>query len=274
MNAPPSGPSSWERLLEDAQAYLEEGELEEALAVVEHAIEREPEEPDGYLLASEILLRMDDPGSAAEAAREALELAPDDRSAVALLGAALFESCDFANAEATLAPLLDEPDEFAEAAFLSAVIAEREGRLAEARTLYQQAAARDEMYRTTARLDRDEFDAIVDAALERVPADIRAALDNVSIQIEEFPTEDELRSVTPPLSPLILGLFRGTPRGAKSVFDPGDGGPDVVVLYQRCLELASHSRDELEDEIAVTLVHEIGHYLGLDEEDLIERGIG
>ncbi len=65
MSAPPSDPSSWERLLEDAQAYLEEGELEEALAVVEHAIEREPEEPDGYLLASEILLRMDDPGSAA-----------------------------------------------------------------------------------------------------------------------------------------------------------------------------------------------------------------
>lgn len=274
MNAPPSDPSAWERLLEDAQAYLEEGELEEALAVVEQAIEREPEEPDGYLLASEILLRMDDPGSAAEAAREALELAPDDRSAVALLGAALFESCDFHNARATLDPLLGEPDEFAEAAFLSAVIAEREGRLSEARALYEQAAARDEMYRTTAPLGRDEFDAIVDAALEKVPADIRGALDNVSIQIEEFPADDELRSVTPPLSPLILGLFRGTPRGEASVFDPGEGGPDVVVLYQRCLELASHSRDELEEEIAITLVHEIGHYLGLSEEDLIERGVG
>ncbi len=274
MNAPPSDPSSWERLLEDAQAYLEEGELEEALAVVEQAIEREPEEPDGYLLASEILLRMDDPGSAAEAAREALELAPDDRSAVALLGAALFESCDFANARGTLAPLLGQPDEFAEAAFLSAVIAEREGSLAEAERLYGEASARAEIYRTTAPLGRDEFDAIVDTALAKVPADIRAALDNLSVQIEDFPSEDELCSVTPPLSPLILGLFRGTPRGATSVFDPGDAGPDVVVLYQRCLELASHSRDELEDEIAITLIHEIGHYLGLSEEELIERGVG
>jgi predicted Zn-dependent protease with MMP-like domain len=274
MNSNAPDPSSWERLLEDAQAYLEEGELEEALAVCEQAIEREPEQPDGYLLASEILLRMDDPRSAAEAAREAIAIDPDDPTAVALLGAALFESCDFAAAKDTLKALVEEPDDYAEALFLSGVIAEREGRVSDARELYTEAGRRDESYRTVEPLDRDHFDAIVDQALERVPADIRAALDNVSVQIEEFPSQDELRSVTPPLSPLILGLFRGVPRGEKSVFDGGGGAPDVVVLYQRCLELASHDQGELEEEIAVTLIHEIGHYLGLSEEQLIERGVG
>ncbi len=273
MSTDPTGPNSWSRLIEDAQAYLEEGELEEALAVCEQAIDHEPEQPDGYLLAAEILLRMDDPESAAENVREALELDPDDRGAVALLGATLFESCDFDGARRALEPLASEPADYAEAAFLCAVIAEREGRHADAQALYALAADRDETYRTVPPLGRGEFDAVVDDTLEQLPDDIRAALENVSIQIEEFPPLDELRASTPPLSPLILGLFRGVPLAEKSVMDAGST-PDVVVLYQRCLELTSHSTEELMEEIAITLVHEIGHYLGLSEEDLIARGVG
>ncbi|MFN7953444.1 MAG: metallopeptidase family protein [bacterium] len=273
MSNPPTGPSSWSRLLEDAQAYLEEGELEEALAVCEQAIDHEPEHPDGYLLAAEILLRMDDPESAAENVREALELDPDDRGAMALLGAALFESCDFDGARRALEPLLSEPGEHAEAAFLCAVIAERDGRSTEAQALYAEAARRDETYRTVAPLDRAAFDSVVDDTLEQLPRDIQSALENVSIQVEEFPSLEELRASTPPLSPLILGLFRGVPLAEKSVLD-GGAPPDTVVLYQRCLELTSRSPEELMEEIAVTLIHEIGHYLGLSEEDLIARGVG
>ncbi len=274
MSRSDSRPSSWERLIGDAQAYLEDGELEEALAVCEQATELEPERIDGYLLASEILLRLDDPRSAAEAAREALELAPEEEAAIALLGASLFESCDFEGARTTLAPLLATFDGQAEAYFLSAVVAEREAETSEARRLYAEASRRDDTYRTVAPLDRERFDAVVEDAIRKLPDDVRAALENVSVQVEDFPPLEELRASNPPLSPLILGLFRGVPRAEKSVFDGGAAGIDTVVLYQRCLELTCRDEDELMEEIVITLVHEVGHYLGLSEEELVERGVG
>ena len=72
----------------------------------------------------------------------------------------------------------------------------------------------------------------------------------------------------PPLSPTILGLFRGAPYGQKVSADPWSHLPSSIVLYQRNLERAVADREELEEQIAITLVHEVGHFLGLDEEEL------
>jgi predicted Zn-dependent protease with MMP-like domain len=78
---------------------------------------------------------------------------------------------------------------------------------------------------------------------------------------------------SPPLSPTILGIFRGAPYGQKASADPWSHLPSSIVLYQRNLERFAADRDELVEQIGVTLLHEVGHFLGLDEEELAARGL-
>ena len=92
--------------------------------------------------------------------------------------------------------------------------------------------------------------------------------------MEDLPADDDLRGSDPPLSPGILGIFRGAPWGQKGSMDPWSHFPSSIVLYQKNLERFAADRDELVEEIGVTLVHEVGHFLGLDEEELWERGLG
>jgi predicted Zn-dependent protease with MMP-like domain len=124
-------------------------------------------------------------------------------------------------------------------------------------------------------LSHAEFERVVEEALEEIPEEVRRYLANVPITVEDLPETHDLVATDPPLSPGILGLFRGSPYGAKaSIGDPWSHFPSSIVLYQRNLERFAHDRDELVDEIGVTLVHEVGHFLGLDEDELWERGLG
>jgi len=84
---------------------------------------------------------------------------------------------------------------------------------------------------------------------------------------------DALRAADPPLSPSVLGMFRGAPFGQKASMDPWSHFPSSIVLYQRNLELFARDREELVEQIGVTLLHEVGHFLGLDEEDLARLGL-
>ena len=75
-----------------------------------------------------------------------------------------------------------------------------------------------------------------------------------------------------PLDPQLLGLFIGRSLLEQSVQDSGSL-PNTLYLFQNNLERAATSRSELEHEIRVTVLHEIGHHLGWNEEDLAERGL-
>ena len=112
-------------------------------------------------------------------------------------------------------------------------------------------------------------------AFANVPEKVRRYLENVAITVEDLPSEDDLRAADPPLSPSILGLFRGSSYGAggTAAIDPWTHLPSSIVLFQKNLERFARSRTELVEEIGVTLVHEVGHFLGLDEDELYERGL-
>ena len=122
-------------------------------------------------------------------------------------------------------------------------------------------------------LSQQAFDAAVEAALLELPEPVRRYLSNVAITVEDLPEDQDLIGADPPLSPAILGLFRGAPYGHKASMDPWSHFPSSIVLYQRNLERFARSREDLIEQIGVTLVHEVGHFLGLDEEDLWERGL-
>ena len=111
-----------------------------------------------------------------------------------------------------------------------------------------------------------------DALLE-LPEPVRRYLSNVAITVEDLPEDQDLIGSDPPLSPAILGLFRGAPYGQKASMDPWSHFPSSIVLYQRNLERFARSRKDLIEQIGVTLLHEVGHFLGLDEDDLYARGL-
>jgi predicted Zn-dependent protease with MMP-like domain len=111
-----------------------------------------------------------------------------------------------------------------------------------------------------ARLSREEFDGLVEQAVAQLPHFFRERLSNVAIEVADLPPQAE-RDGNP-----LMGLFEGVPMTEKSVFQAA--GPDRVVIYQRNIESACHTRKQLVREIRLTLLHELGHYFGLREEEL------
>jgi predicted Zn-dependent protease with MMP-like domain len=104
------------------------------------------------------------------------------------------------------------------------------------------------------------FDDIVRSALDTLPPHISAALRNVAVVIEDENPED----------PDLYGLFDGIPLTEGG---PGPGElPNRIAIYRRPLEDDFPAEEELREEIRVTVLHELGHYFGLDEDRLSELG--
>ncbi len=205
---------------------------------------------------------------------EALQLDPGSIDARLERAIALFELCRFETAERELkAVAQDEPDEPWAHHYLG-LLAERRGDLREAKKRFERAQrlSPDE-FPPPVRLSDQEFDRALEAAVEKLPHHVKKYLENVTISVEDIPQEEDLVSSRPPLSPTILGVFRGTPVGERSVSNAYDHFPASIVLYQRNLERFARSREELIEQIGITLMHEVGHLIGLDEEDLWERGL-
>ncbi|MEZ4402725.1 MAG: metallopeptidase family protein [Kofleriaceae bacterium] len=94
----------------------------------------------------------------------------------------------------------------------------------------------------------------------------------VPITVADLPDPEDLRASDPPFPPTILGLFRGLPLGASP--EPGETPPPrAIVLYRLNLARAVRTRAELSEQIARTLLHELGHLDGLDEDDLRRRDL-
>ncbi|WP_242395191.1 metallopeptidase family protein [Anaeromyxobacter oryzisoli] len=216
-------------------------------------------------------------GRSVEALERLAEAEREDPGRVDVLletGFALYELCRFDEADRVLrrAEAL-APDEPWTHHYLG-LVAERRGDAEEARRRAARARklAPQEFPKPIA-LSPEAFDAAVEDALADVPEQVRSYLANVAITIEELPSQDDLLSSDPPLSPAILGLFRGAPYGQKASMDPWSHFPSSIVLYQRNLERFARSRAELIEQIGITLIHEVGHFLGLNEDELYARGL-
>ena len=105
------------------------------------------------------------------------------------------------------------------------------------------------------------------AAIDRIPAEFRAAMKNVAIVIEDRPGFEV--SETLEEGEALYGLYQGVPLPERTADDSGMT-PDVIFLYQKPLEEDFPDREDLIREIEITLVHEIAHYFGFDE-DTLER---
>lgn len=114
-----------------------------------------------------------------------------------------------------------------------------------------------------------EFDRAVAEALRQIPPEFRAYLDNVAIEVRDRPDRRLMREHDVPDD--ILGLYIGVPLEDK-MLDGAPALPDRVLIFRDNLVEMCASREELIAEIRITVLHEIGHHFGLDEDRLEELG--
>ena len=107
----------------------------------------------------------------------------------------------------------------------------------------------------------------------RLPRQFRKHLERLPVIVQELPSPELRHDGDQVLDPDLLGLFDGVPLPETSTMDGGSLRPNYIYLFQRNLERFARDRDDLVEQISVTLYHELGHYLGFEEEDMDELGL-
>jgi predicted Zn-dependent protease with MMP-like domain len=118
-------------------------------------------------------------------------------------------------------------------------------------------------------MTRDQFERLVAEAVTLIPKRFRREMRNLALVIEDEPAEDLLAEmeIEPPDS--LYGLYQGTPLTERG-WSFGNNLPDRITLYQVPIEEDCDDEDEIRAVIGETLIHEVGHYFGLSEEEIEE----
>ena len=121
------------------------------------------------------------------------------------------------------------------------------------------------------KLSQKQFDRAVRQAVGRIPKEIREYLANVVISVRKRPSKEMLDQMGVPPDDTLLGLYQGDSLLERSFFSPPPF-PDTIFIFQEPLEEMCDTLEGLEREIEITVVHEIAHFLGIEENRLEELG--
>ncbi len=118
-------------------------------------------------------------------------------------------------------------------------------------------------------MTREQFEKLVAEAIELIPRRFRHEMQNIAIVLEDEPDEDLLDEleIEPPDS--LYGLYQGIPLPERS-WGHGNVLPDRITLFQKVIEADAENEDDVRGVIGETLIHEVGHYFGLSEEEIEE----
>lgn len=250
---------------------LDEGRAAEALIACRTALgQMDDDDPVLRFLAGRALLELERPAEAARELERAVELDPEDAEFRTDHAEALFFNLDFAGALEQSRRACELDPAYADACYLHGLALERSGDLTGADLQFETALELDpEQFPRPFRVDRDTFDRLVQDSRKALPSSFSGHLDSVELFVEDLPSVELLTEEEPPLPPELLGLFSGTPLG-----QPVASGtlPPRIHLFRRNLERQCANREQLTEQIRVTLFHELGHYLGMDEDELERAG--
>ena len=118
-------------------------------------------------------------------------------------------------------------------------------------------------------MDRKRFERHVAEALTSIPRNFRDALRNIAIVVEDEPDEELLEEMEVEPPDTLLGLYQGTPLTERS-WGFGNALPDRILIFQGPHERAAADDEDLVVAIGETLIHEVGHYFGMSEEQIEE----
>jgi predicted Zn-dependent protease with MMP-like domain len=114
-------------------------------------------------------------------------------------------------------------------------------------------------------MTREEFEAAVVDALDGLPPDLARLVENVVVLVEDEAPQDD---------PDLLGLYEGTPLTERDGWWAAGSLPDRITIFRLPTLRLCEDRDEVADEVAVTVVHEVAHYFGIDDDRLHALGWG
>jgi predicted Zn-dependent protease with MMP-like domain len=262
-------------LLEMAEDALQRGDPQAALTLCDQLLRDHPNHPDVQFLQAEAQRDLGDFEKSEELYREVVAQVPEHALAWSGLAWLCFETLKWEEARSSAARAIRLDPRNPEALWVRALTRERRGDEEGARRDFLRSHRIDPFhFPTPGRLSDALAQALVEEALRTLEPTVRAYLQQVPIILEEFPEEDILEQFDPPASPSeLLGYFSGTPLPDRGLGDPWSQMPATIVLYRRNIERMFHDHDRLIEELRITIFHEVGHFLGLDEEDLEARGL-
>ncbi len=118
-------------------------------------------------------------------------------------------------------------------------------------------------------MTRERFRQLVSEAIDTIPLRFRRELTNIAIVVEDRPSEALLEEMEIEPPDTLFGLYQGTPLTERR-WDLGNPRPDRIAIDQEPLEDVSETAEDIVTEIGETLIHEVGHYFGLDEDEIEE----
>jgi predicted Zn-dependent protease with MMP-like domain len=122
-------------------------------------------------------------------------------------------------------------------------------------------------------VSKQRFAELVEEALAELPEPFASKMEEISVEIREKPDPEQLRHLGLSEDQLLMGLYVGHPLTQRSVELSGTL-PDRVYIFQEDIEQVCDTEEHLVDEVRATVLHEIGHFFGLDEEELDDLGFG
>jgi predicted Zn-dependent protease with MMP-like domain len=128
-------------------------------------------------------------------------------------------------------------------------------------------------HKTLMKLSEKDFDRIVKKAIRSIPEEIQQYLDNIVISVKKRPSKKMLQEMGLSPEEPLLGVYDGVSLMDRSATSP-PLFPDSIILFQEPLEEICDTIQELEEEIEITVVHEVAHFVGISEERLEELGYG
>jgi predicted Zn-dependent protease with MMP-like domain len=238
------------------------------------------EEEDEYLAALNIKATIELALGKPSEARKTLKGLPaadaslGDPDRAVDLAEVLIEAGDPAEAKERLEVVVAAEPDHANAWYVLGVAAELTGdearqRSAWVKTRELDAAAAEQHQHEHGHLTEEVLIEIAEETLADLPDEIRSLLANVPVIVAEFPA---VADVATGVDPRVLGLFNGTPH-AEAGSTGGTPALTEIVLFRANIERVAHDEDELRDEVATTLLHEAGHFFGLDEAALKRLGL-
>jgi len=119
-------------------------------------------------------------------------------------------------------------------------------------------------------MTRERFRQLVAEAIDAIPRRFADAITNVAIVVEDAPSAELRAEMEMEPDDDLFGLYQGTPLTERH-WDYGNALPDHITLYQRVIEAACEGDEgAMVDEIGDTLIHELGHYFGMSEDEIME----
>jgi predicted Zn-dependent protease with MMP-like domain len=121
-------------------------------------------------------------------------------------------------------------------------------------------------------VSRSEFERMVGDALDEIPEALATELQNVAVMVEDWPTPAQLEVAAVPRGGTLLGLYEGVPLTKRGPLSYSGVAPDRITIFQGPLTRRARDADALAAQVRVTVLHEVGHYFGMDDDRLRELG--